>query len=724
MSFLSKRDSVAMSSSSGKGIKISGMILSCRDKGVPNFSGAKYMISYTLIVGNLATVVRQAASSSTVMPLPSGDGVRFVRSNQFAKQKTVDYYRGALTRYYTPLLGGNEEKVKKSVEAVINKDKKQLPVLLLHAIDFQHAAFKAWSGPNIRSGDVITVEVEFNPKISTKDVQDNLYSTGTLVSIDGLQPTVSIYASKKSKDPSNAAATPTTTAATPASGAVSDDDKQDAQFLDVGAVADQQTNEVAPAFAHLLEPMTHDFIHVNFKGDSVKPTDTPYNQLPLEYELLNLGDINKQHLDNPFENYDGNYPRAVLICPLKSEKTENVGDYGILFNPSTPTRRIKDTMETSFADDHRTYKLPQDTSFSPSMPVRLAATIYRKVTAKELTAELRAQYQDVENDPTDPAVMILNSTFDIQANISSNFVYQSGIADMETWADVNAHARIPALAVLKHKKRSNDGVRLDMSPVTVAWYTKQYVQQHGFQIPLAFARAILGNGAKSNGKIEWGKDFEYVDWKKTQVDIVNKSNQLRGQWDLLNASESDAEFAPYLKADAGWQAWVLIVPNAIDFARLKESRKQQFLSDLATIPSLKTPAEGQTFVEKLFNTRFPNDELSEFGTNTRDLRVLVWFLKPDEQVYDPALLATPYWKTLIPAPAPAAAALAPAPVAAAPTAAAAAPPVTSPKKEPKRKADVMSQDAPSAAEGDEMDVEGGAKRTKAHDRHKKKPRKE
>ena len=201
----------------------------------------------------------------------------------------------------------------------------------------------------------------------------------------------------------------------------------------------------------------------------------------------------------------------------------------------------------------------------PGMPVRMRAYNVQRVPLVEVEEaggdvpeKYSAEYDSIMPSGADSKYVA--SEYTIVATLWPSQIYSAGIADLDTWADVNAHARVPCnLALSYRRENQHDSKCLDMAVAAVGWRMKEYVYKHTFPSSLAMAHRILGNEAKAKGPVDFGN---FLNFKK-YVPAVNVGNQVRGKRDLLNASESQVELAPYLDPTQGWEPRVLMVHTPI-----------------------------------------------------------------------------------------------------------------------------------------------------------------
>ncbi len=665
-----------------EGVNITGMVTDIQELGVSQFNPKLKTLAYFVVVGE---ITNSPSSLVRVLPEPH-PGVRFLNSNRTKTKINSAHYGGILERF----AAANKEPAP-NVEEIIEKGRESIKGSSYWSFELTHRALDAWTKLSVHPGDLIKVKAEIS--VNTKTLPGEAITKGTYVRVDGMRP--NIYLSKPKVVPAPkpvaaAAAADKVEKSEPAPAAV----ENAAEVAAAAAVAEETkaqeviTNHEDDSLApHLVDPVTKSSFVFELKASSVVRISIPANDQSIDKRIGGFVKTDEQHF------VPGSDSQGLFFCPVNDEGTAFVPGLkrGLLVGPSKPEGRDKLSGETTDANNAGTYENDR----GPVMPINIVVTTYQSATTDELTPELRSQYQDVTESKSDPKKVLLKSNYPISSMVWPEAVRESGIVDLETWKDVNAYARIPAQVALKPRSPGK------MNVVTVGWETKEYIQKKGFRIPLAYAPKILGNGTQSIGLTEFGQAQKSF-FNKELVDISNRSNLIRGAVDLLNASESKNDFAPYLDPTAGWQAWVLMVPNQKNFKSkddMDEDDRNTILELLAQIPTLKTPEEGQKFIEAFAKERkIKPNVLEKFGINRKEVRVLVWFLKPD-----PAQAPTPYWKTVAKA--------APAPVVTVDKMDVEAPKTPSLPPPPKRKADEIAPAPPAPDSGDKMQVDGGETET-------------
>jgi hypothetical protein len=308
-----------------------------------------------------------------------------------------------------------------------------------------------------------------------------------------------------------------------------------------------------------------------------------------------------------------------------------------------PSRFIKETMKDVDANSPEAYEWGKVGTTLNCLPIHASLIQYQRIS-KEVTAEERAELKErfAEEAPDDkvPGNTVVFNKASVDSIIWSSQTYSSGVTEPAIWRDVNAQARIPCIVIAKPMRHLAHEAAFKMKVLAVAWRTKEYVLQNSFEVPLPFAREILGGNDATNGKVEFGK--EQAAKGRPELIITNESNKLRGQVDLLNATESAVDLKPYLDPANKWHARVQLVVNTTERASANE-RQQKRIADLVEKSrTLQTLQEGQRFIEEYVANKHAGEmELQEFGSNQKTHRVIVWFVRHDEDVYSKELLSLP-----------------------------------------------------------------------------------
>jgi hypothetical protein len=428
-------------------------------------------------------------------------------------------------------------------------------------------------------------------------------------------------------------------------------------------VGDEEGDDVAHSssvddYAHLRDTSTGNSLGFKFVGDVIMETaQDSYNKLPLEILLKKLFPLAKQQ-PQYFQPGQLGVPHKALVIPVDAKGLSDVTlEAGIIIGPNQPRRFIRETMTDLDSDNPQTYEGGKKNQ--SCLPVKASLVHFQQMKQDlkdEEVADMSKRFDTRTPMSDKPGFDLWHTTMPLDGMVWSEQTYASGYANHATWCDVNAQAPIPCLVVAQQATFPAPGAPLKVRTKAVGWFTKTYVLDNSFEIPLPFAKRILGDKDVVESNLDFG--IETPPGKgKLAYKIENEVNKTRGQVDLLNATESNAVLAPYLDPANKWHARVQLIVNRADYLAAKERVQKSILADVETSRALRTPEEGQRFIEEYINSKKAGDvDLGEFGTNERVHRVVVWFVRRDEDVYDQALLDLPPFTDLSPAPAPVSAA--------------------------------------------------------------------
>jgi hypothetical protein len=393
--------------------------------------------------------------------------------------------------------------------------------------------------------------------------------------------------------------------------------------------------------ADLMDPQDGGIFSASLSAKVIAERESDYSNLPYEAKPDSMVNIVAQPLLDMVAT-----PFAIFSLPLEEDRTipddalDAPEKTALLFAAPAPGGIDDSTGELTGPTDPATYQMGKDLMARQLMPIHVKVTQMQVAPTADVALHQALSAKYPESAVGDDGNTCHMASRFIKGKIWTVQTLDAGIADLASWKDTNADARIPAIVTARVKGVKGDTITIDA--VSVVWKTKTYVQARGVPVPLEFAKLLLGNGDEAaSPNTTWGMYKNY----STATTVTNTGNEKRGMIDLLNATESRVPFKNYIYPGSEWQAFVLLVPNRADLLTRKEERRAAFLADIQRGRGCKTPTDGQAFIEEFVRTRLPDTELTEVGYNTRDVRVSVWFLKPDELLCDRKLLETPYWTT-------------------------------------------------------------------------------
>jgi hypothetical protein len=621
----SSKASVIAQRPTTNGITLAALVLTSVNKGW-NKDIKTTVHSYQVLVldtGRAASHTIEADRGGLISrPLPEEEkGFRLVRANGTTNAKTRETYRNVNIAYNNAYDHGDNGRTDK----VINKNTRDTP--RGKAIDYslETPLLSKWTELTVATGQARYFDVRVGE-------QDVLIPRGRLVKLRGV--TVDLFAST----PKKAAGT------VPAEGvAVEEDGGADEGF------ASNDTIE------HLRDATSGNTLGFKLRCDVIFETDQSesYGKLPTDRLYRVLLDVCKQQ---PEYLKPGEFGRPnkclVLSVDAKGLDESKAVATGIIIGANNPSRFIKETMKDVDANSPETYEWGKAGATLNCLPVHASLIHYHRAP-KQLSAEESAELSErfaeeaPEGNGTDNVVYFNKANVD--SIIWSSQTYSSGVTDPALWRDVNAQARIPCIVIAKPTRYMVHESALKMKVLAVAWRTKEYVLQHSFEVPLAFAREILGGKDATTGKVEFGK--EQAANGRPELFITNESNKTRGHVDLLNATESAVDLTPYLDSAKKWHARVQLVTNTLERASANERQQKRVAELVEKTRLLKTPEEGQRFIEEYIANKHAGEmELQEFGSNQKTHRVIVWFVRHDEDVYTKELFSLPPLVDLSPPP--------------------------------------------------------------------------
>lgn len=398
---------------------------------------------------------------------------------------------------------------------------------------------------------------------------------------------------------------------------------------------------------------------VIFKDDT-----SPYHALPREILFQRFVDIARQQPTLVDENEFGGLYKC-LVLPVDEDGSEPPPmdrQGGIVASPNNALRYIETTARSLGPGDPETYEhgSTKEETFA-CMPVNVKITHFMSLPADADAREhddARRRFALTAKTGDDDNGTCYYNEFMLTSMIYSSATYSSGVVDRRVWCDMNAQRRMPCYVLVCPADFASNDSTVKAHTASVAWRTKEYVMANSFEVPMAFAKTILGNVDRLQRKLSFGK--EPARGNRDGFDITNELNASRGKIDLLNASEcSDLDLTYYATADNGqWRARVQLVVNSIDYTQSNERQRKRIVDLVEQARQLTTPEEGQRFVEDYVANKHAGDiELVDFGANQRTHRVVVWFVRSDEDAYGTETLNLPIIRpSAVPAPMPAPAA--------------------------------------------------------------------
>lgn len=602
------------------GISLTGFVLSSVDRGYNaniKVNEHQYQI-FIMDTGRAAAVpMKDVHDKKISRPLEGGNrGFRMVRANGTSIIKTLETYRNVNVAYNNAHDNGDNGRTEKVIKSVARSTNKGLKC---YDYNLETPLLSKWSELAVTIGQARY----FTVRVSEKD---EVIPKGQFVTMRGIS--LDLFASKPKAD----------------------------KKPDADEAAADESNAYTEEADFLRDNSSGNLLGYKLRCDVVigKDLSQSYGKLSREHLFRTLLDIGRQEPEYEKPGEFGR-PFKCLVFPVDEKgaaKSEAITS-GIIVYGNSPSRFIKETTKDLDASNSKTYDSGKVDAPSNCLPVHAKLMHYR-IVPETISAEERAKLNECfaesapENTGSKNVVFFNRATID--SIIWSSQTYASGITGSAYWCDTNAQARIPCIAIAMPLRYMAHESKLRVRVLAVAWRTKEYVLENSFEVPLPFAREILGGKDATTGKVVFGK--EPATNYRPELIITNESNAKRGHIDLLNATESAVDLKPYLDPANKWHARVQLIANSVDLASANE-RQQLLMAGLVEKSRLlTTPEEGQAFIEEYVKDKHAGAiELSEFGCNQRTHRVIVWFVRHDEDVYDAALLALPPLVDLTPPPA-------------------------------------------------------------------------